>query len=167
VKAVYALFPDPQSAQLAVESLRAAGVSDADITVISSEPFEEFEFSRYDRETWIYWIAAAGGTLGLLFGYWLTRMTELDWPLQTGAMPIVALWPNLVIIFEMTMLSAILSTVATLLVTARLPRRRPLLYDPEVSAGRILVGLENPRQPLDALERALALGRGVQVKTIS
>ena len=35
----------------------------------------------------------------------LTTGTELAWPLNTGGMPIVAWWPNLVIIFEMTMLA--------------------------------------------------------------
>ena len=46
MSAVYALFADPASAQAAVEELRAVGVSTADITVISSEPFEHHEFSQ-------------------------------------------------------------------------------------------------------------------------
>ena len=55
-------------------------------------------------------------------------------------MPIVAWWPNLIVIFEMTMLGAILATVITLIVTAGLGRRMPTLYDPEVTNGKILVG---------------------------
>ena len=156
VKAVYALFADPDSAQRAVDNLREAGVADREITVISSTPFEDHEFSHRDRATWIYWIAGAGGAVGLTFGYWLTSVTQRAWPLQTGGMPIVAMWPNLVVIFELTMLFAIVATVVTLLVTAKLPRRRPALYDPEVSNGLILVGLENPRVPLETIERALA-----------
>jgi Alternative complex III, ActD subunit len=166
VKAVYALFADPDSAQRAVENLRQAGVPDSDITIISSEPFEEYEFSQRDRATWIYWIASAGGAVGLTLGYWLTSMTQRAWPLRTGGMPIVAMWPNLVVIFELTMLFAIVATVATLLVTAKLPRRRPALYDPEVSNGRILVGLEDPRLPLPTIERALAWRSGIGLKTI-
>jgi hypothetical protein len=166
VKAVYALFTDPDSAQRAVDNLRAAGVADADITVISSEPFEEYEFSHRDRATWIYWIASASGAVGLLFGYWLTSMTARAWPLRTGGMPIVAMWPHLVVMFELTMLFAIVATVVSLLVSAKLPRRRPALYDPEVSNGRILVGLHAPRLPLETVERALAWRAGVQLKTI-
>jgi hypothetical protein len=165
VTAVYALFSDPGSAQAAVEELRAVGVPTADILVMSSEPFESHEFSQRDKRTWMFWIAGAGGVVGLAFGYWLTRMTELAWPLPTGGMPIVALWPNLVIIFELTMLFGLLSTVVTLLITAQLPRRRPRLYDPAVSDGRILVGLEDPTVPMDALARALTV-RGGQLKTI-
>ena len=166
MKAVYALFADPDSAQRAVENLRDAGVPDSDITVISSEPFEEYEFSHRDRATWIYRIAGAGGAVGLIFGVWLTAATQRAWPLQTGGMPIVAMWPNLVVIFELTMLFAIVATVVTLLVTAKLPRRRPALYDPEVSNGLILVGLEDPRVPLETIERALAWHAHSSLKTI-
>jgi hypothetical protein len=165
VSAIYALFSDPESAQVAVNGLRSAGVADRDITVISSEPFEAHEFFHRDKETWMFRIAGAGGAVGLAFAYWLTRTTERAWPLPTGGMPIVAMWPNLVILFELTMLFAVLSTVATLLVTARLPGRRPTLYDPAVSEGRILVGVENPSTPLDALHRALTACGG-QLKTL-
>src|SRR5262245_62909150 len=105
----------------------------------------------------MFWIAAAGGILGLAFSTWLTRLTELAWPLNTGNMPIVAWWPNLIVMFELTMLGGILAAVVTLLVTARLVRRRPALYDPAVSDGRILVGVEDPRDGA-AVERALAGG---------
>ena len=39
-KAVYALYPDGESAQRAVNGLRAAGVADSGITVISGEPID-------------------------------------------------------------------------------------------------------------------------------
>jgi hypothetical protein len=92
-------------------------------------------------------------------------MTELAWPLPTGNMPIVAWWPNLIVIFEMTMLGAILSAVGTLIVTARLGRRGPALYDPAVTAGKILVGvLDPPPATLPALERALTAAGHVELK---
>lgn len=164
MKMVYALYADPRAAQHAVDNLRAAGVPPGEITVISSEPLEAHELSHRDKATWMFWIAAAAGALGLAFGAGLTWFTERAWPLRTGGMPIVAWWPNLIIVFELTMLFAMLATVITLLVTAKLPRRRPRLYDPAVSDGRILVGLENPRVSADALERALGHG---QLKTIT
>jgi hypothetical protein len=166
-KALYALFADPDSAQRGVDNLRAAGVTKAEITVISAEPFEDHEFSRRDRPTRIYWLAGAGGAIGLISGYFLTSATERAWPLPTGGMPIVSMWPNLVIMFELTMLFAILTTVAALLVTGRLVRRKSSLYDTEVSEGWILVGLERPDSAsIDSLERALIAGGG-RVKTIA
>jgi len=160
----YALFSDPDAAQAAVDRLQEAGVAEDEIAVISSEPFEGHRFSHRDRATWMFWIAGAAGVAGLLFASWLTTTTERAWPLPTGGMPIVAHWPNLVIIFETTMLSAIVCTVITLLVTARIPRRRPALYDPAVSEGMILVGVEDTRVSPSAVERALAAAGGLPTR---
>ena len=38
MKAIYALYPDGQSAQQGVNRLRQAGVADADITILSGQP---------------------------------------------------------------------------------------------------------------------------------
>src|SRR3954447_13946445 len=103
----------------------------------------------------------------MLLGAWLTRFTEVAWPLNTGNMPIVAWWPNLIIIFELTMLGAIVATVITLVVSAGLLRRRPALYDPEVTDGKILVGVETPDgERAKTIERALLAAPGARIKTI-
>src|SRR6476661_4020870 len=141
MSACYALFGNGESAQRAVNALRASGVADADITVISSVPMEDYEFAAIDHRTMIWYIASAGGFVGLAAGTWLTRMTELAWPLSTGNMPIVAWWPNLIVMFELTMLGGILAAVATLMVTGGLLRKTPTLYDPSVTDGKILVGV--------------------------
>ncbi len=157
MSAVYALYSSPDAAQRAVDNLHAAGLGDDRITIVSGEPYEEYAFAHRDKATWMWHIAAFGGFVGLTIATWLTRMTELAWPLPTGNMPIVAWWPNLIVMFELTMLGGILAAVITLLVTARLPSRRTALYDPEVMDGKILVGVENPADAA-AVERALAGG---------
>ena len=43
--------------------------------------------------------------------------------MNVGGLPIFAWWPNLIIIFELTMLGAITATVVTLVVSALLPSR--------------------------------------------
>jgi len=164
MSAIYGLYSDPTTAQRAVDNLRSAGLSDADITVISSEPFEHFEFGHRDAKTAMPWIAAAAGLFGMVASYYLLGLSQMSWPLKTSGMPIVPLWTNLIIIFEMTMLSAIIATVITLLVTAGLPSRGGKLYDPEVSDGYILVGVENPSDAA-RLEAALAIDGG-RVKNI-
>ena len=167
MKAVYALYSDGESAQRAVNGLRAAGIADSGITVISGEPMEDFEFSEMNKDTWIWYMASAGGFAGLVAATWLTTMTETSWPISTGNMPIVSWWPNMIIMFEMTMLGAILATVITLLVSGGLLRRRPLLYDPEVTDGKILVGVEDATESaMPELERALKVHPHVLLKTI-
>jgi len=157
MSAVYALYPTPDAAQRAVNNLHAAGVPDEQITIVSAEPFEEHQFAHRDKATAMGWIALAGAIVGLVVATWLTRMTELAWPLPTGNMPIVAWWPNLIVMFELTMLGGILAAVITLLVTGELVRRRPAFYDPAVSDGQILVGVAAPGDAA-VVERALAGG---------
>jgi hypothetical protein len=60
--------------------------------------------------------------------------------------------------FELTMLGGILATVATLLVSGRLARPTPPLYDRAVSEGKILVGVESPSGDIRAIEAALRPG---------
>ena len=105
--AMYGLFATPELAQQAVDGLRAAGVPDREITIQSSEPLEEYEFGSRDRETVMPWIAVLGGAIGLAAGYLLTSITQQAWPINTGGMPIVTNWTNLIVIFELTMLGAV------------------------------------------------------------
>ena len=165
--ALYALYPDGHSAQRAVNGLRAAGVKDQEITVISAQPMEEFEFSHIGARSAMWYIACLGGLVGFASATGLAYLTETSWPIQTGGMPILSWWPNLIIMFELTMLGAILASVATLIVTAGLGRRRPALYDPAVTDGQILVGVENPPEAsVPDLQRALQVHPSVTLKTI-
>jgi hypothetical protein len=165
VKAVYGLYPTGQAAQQAVNRLRAAGVADREITIMSSQPMEDFEFGHIDRKTWMWWIACGGGLLGMASAFGLSWLTETSWPINVGGLPTFAWWPNLIIIFELTMLGAILATVITLVVSARLGRTSTI-YDPEVSEGKILVGVEDGSEDrLLQIQRALAAAPG-EIRTV-
>jgi hypothetical protein len=166
VKAIYALCPDGRAAQQAVNRLRAEGFADREITVLSPQPMEDYEFGRRDKATWMWWIACGGALVGMATALGLTWVTEMSWQIDVGGLPSFAWWPNLIIFFELTMLGAIVATVATLVVTARLGRRSAL-YDPQVSDGKILVGIEDPPDSaLPKLEAALSAVREALVKTV-
>jgi hypothetical protein len=143
---IYGLFPDPDSADRGMRALRAAGVDANHLVVMSPQPFEEFEFAQIDRKTPMPWIAALGGLIGGLSGYWLAWYTQVAYPLpiNTGGMPIVAKWPTGIVTYELTMLGAIIATVIVLLVAGRLLHWKFDLYDPEISQGKILVGVTDP-----------------------
>jgi hypothetical protein len=166
VKAIYALYPDGLSAQQGVNRLRAAGIADDDITIISPQPMEDYEFGQRHAKTWMWWIACGGALTGTATALGLSWLTETSWPINVGGLPTFAWWPNLIIVFELTMLGAIIATVITLIVTAGLGRGGGL-YDPEVSDGKILVGVENPKtDAVPELEKALGAPPGAHVKTV-
>jgi hypothetical protein len=165
MRAVYALYPDGHAAQQAVDGLRAAGLADAEITICSPQPMEDFEFGNIDKKSWMWWIACGGAAVGASAALGLAWLTETSWPIDVGGLPTWAWWPNLIITFELTMLGAIVATVITLVITAGFGRQKGRLYDPEVSDGKILVGVENPRDAsLSAFESALTAPPGAELR---
>ena len=166
--AIYGLYPDPGTAQRAVDGLRAAGLSERDIIVMSGEPVDAYEFGRRDEATWLPWIATAGGIVGFCLGAWLTTMTQRAWPIETGGMPIVPWWPNLIVMFELTMLGGIVATVVGLLITAGIPGRTAPIYDPAVTDGFILVGVLNPPEnSVTNLDRVLSTAGVGRITTLT
>jgi hypothetical protein len=167
VKAIYGLYTEGASAQSAVDRLRAAGVADRDITVLSPEPREDLAFSHMHPRTYMWYFACLGGVIGFSLATALAYISETSWPIVVGGLPIVAWWPNLIIMFELTMLGAITATVLTLLVSGELALSRRGIYDPEVTSGSILVGVENPPDSsLTAFEQALSAPPGARIKKI-
>jgi hypothetical protein len=156
MKAIYGVYDSAEGAQRGFDGLRAAGLARREILVLSSEPHEEFEFGRQDNKTAMPWIAAGGAALGLAAAYLLTSLTQQDLPLVTGGMPIVTGMTNLIILFELTMLGAVMATVATLVRSAGFFKRVPEYYEPEVSEGRIVIGVVQPdAMKVTVIERAL------------
>jgi ABC-type Fe3+ transport system permease subunit len=167
VKAVYGLYADGQAAQQAVNRLRAAGLSDREITILSSRPMEDYEFGHIDSRSWIWWIACGGALVGMVLAILYIYVSATGWEMNVGGLPVIAWWPAAIITFELTMLGAIISTVITLVITAGLGRGSGRLYDPEVSDGKILVGVENPPEAtVNDLQTALGAPPGARVKTL-
>lgn len=171
MNAIYALYADPDAAQRAVTLIERAGprlgLSVQKIEVLSSEPFEEHEFGRREAKSYMPWLAAFGGVLGGLSAYQFVTAVQRSFPIVTGGMSITPLWTNGIIVYELTMLGAILMTVVTLLLRARLPDWRKQLYDPAVSEGMILVGVTQPPSGSVAeIERVFREAGAEQVKRV-
>lgn len=163
---IYGLFPDPDSAERGMNALHRAGISPKRIVVMSAEPFDEYSFSKMDHATPMPWLAAAGGVVGGTCGFLLARLTQEAYPIVTGGMPILAAWPTGIVTYELTMLGAVLTTVVTLLITTKLPNWRHKLYDPEVSYGKILIGVLEPSDAARGeIENRLRGAGAVAVKT--
>ena len=170
MKSLYALYSDPDAAQRAVNALKLAGgslgISERQIVVVTAEPFDGYDFSDEHAKTHMFFLASIGGILGAMLGYWLTRFTQVSYPLNTGGMPIASLWTNGIIIYELTMLGGIVSTLATLLITARLPHFGESLSDPAIWHGKILVGVTDPPdQARPELERQFRQAGASEVKS--
>ena len=149
MKAVYSLVSTPERAQRVHDALRAAshdlGFDPNKIVVLSGEPIEGVEFSEQHAKGLLFPLAACGGIVGGFTGYLLTTLTQHVYPLNTGGMAISPVWTNGIIVYELTMLGAILTTLVSLLITAKLPNWKAGSFsDPEIWTGKILVGVQDP-----------------------
>jgi Alternative complex III, ActD subunit len=141
---IYGLFPGPHSAERGMNALRDAGVPKDKIVVMASEPFEEYSFAQGEQTSIMGWIAVGGGVLGGITGFSIAWIAQSVYPLVTGGMPILAPWPTGIVTYEVTMMGAVLVTVIALLIGGRIPDWSQKLYDPEISYGKVLIGVIDP-----------------------
>jgi len=172
MKALYGLYADPEAAQRAVDSLRAATSElkfDArQIVIVSGEPHEGYEFTDSHTTASPYRWAVLGAAVGGMIGYLLTTLSQKSYPLPTGGMSLTPAWTNGIIVYEMIMLGAILTTLVVLLIGAGLPNFKGVITDPEIGTGKILVGVVDPPENSQAeLERRLLQAGASQVKQSS
>lgn len=171
---VVASFVGPIAARRAIESLLSAGVNRENITVISSVPLDELQGAESEKAAVMPWLVALGAILGGIAGYLLVSLTQMSYPIATGGMPIVSLWTDGIIIYELTMLGAILSTLLVLCWTAPLLRwkRQPLdrpvdgedivleIVPPTAELQeRVRIALQNRTPESEARERRSDTGR--------
>jgi Protein of unknown function (DUF3341) len=165
---IYGLFASPDLAERGVNALRAAGIARENIVIMSSEPYDQYAFTRFEHRTIMPWLATAGGLVGGTLGFLLARYTQVAYPITVGNMPRISPWPTAIVTYELTMFGAVMTTVITLLITARLGRRRAAPYDAEISNGKILIGVIDPSDAARAdLEQRLRGAGADQVKSTS
>jgi hypothetical protein len=169
---LYGLYADPETAQVAVDALNAATSAlkfdPQQILIVSGEPHEGYDFADSHLTSLPYRWAVLGGAIGALSGYLLATLTQKAYPIVTGGMPIKPPWTNGIIIYELTMLGAILMTLVVLLRGARLPNFKGVVTDPEIWMGKILVGVvDPPKASSSELEKCLLQAGATRVKQTS
>jgi hypothetical protein len=162
---VMGLFADPTAAGQATRTLANRGFAPGSTTVISAMPYPEEAFALDHRRSRVPFFTVLGALGGISLGALIGIGTVLDYPLVTGGMPIIA-WPTLgVILYEFTMLGAMVMTFAGLLALARLPRRTPVHYDARISDGLIGVAVRCPTPERASAAEQILSAAGAQEGT--
>ena len=138
---ILGIFRDIESAGREVEGLVRAGFTEAQITSLTSVAYPDGVLVQTERRSWFRWLALAGGVAGAGAGFLLAAGTAWLYPVQTGDKPIIALFPTGIITFEITMLFAIVGTMAGMFLEMRLPSRSARLYDPAIADGCIGISI--------------------------
>ena len=78
-----------------------------------------------------------GAIIGLTLSIFITTATQIAYPLVTGGKPILSIFAMLIIMYEMTMLSAVVTTVVGIIFESRLPKFNLGAYDTRITEGLI------------------------------
>ncbi len=149
------LFHEAEPTADTIEHLRAIGVTDEQITVMSAMPYRPEMLGRPPIKTRLPSIALIGAVLGALTAGFLTVGIFLLYPLHQGGQPIIPIPPSLIVFFEVIMLGTMWATFFGLLVRNRFPDMREATYDPRITEGHVGVLAEVDESLADQVEKVL------------
>jgi hypothetical protein len=159
------IFSDAGDAAQAVTALRRAGFGGPDLDVLSGCPYPEGAFGEEPSRHHLYAYPFAGAACGLAVGIFLTVGTQLSFPVVTGGKPILSVPPMINVLYEGTLLGAIIATFLGVLFESRLPDLETTPYDPRITEGYLGVLVRPGGERRDEAERALRDAGAVDVVT--
>lgn len=134
------LYEGPDAAADAVGNLQEAGFEDNAIEVLSATPYPEGAFGEQEIKHRLFTFPFAGAACGLAIGIAWVVGAQVSLPIVTGGKPIVAFPAIIQILYEGTMLGAVLFTIIGVLFESRLPDGIGL-YDERITDGYIGVSV--------------------------
>lgn len=150
-----ALFEDIDPAANGIEKLHEMGVPDDNINVISGVPVSHKILGRPHPWTNVSRLALGGAIAGFCIGAFLNYGTPYLYTVPVGGQYITPIPPGMILLFEMTMLFALLSTFLGVFLDSYFPNYRPLEYVPEISDGKIGVFFRVPQDEQQKFTDAL------------
>ena len=118
----------------ALDAVTKCKESKIDYRMYSPVPRHEIEEVTYPEKSPVRRVSLTGAVTGLTFGFGLSILTALDWPLRTSAKNIVSIPGFFVPGYECTILFGGVCTLLALLFFCRIPNLlRAVGYDPRFS----------------------------------
>ncbi len=134
---ILGLFQQPEPAADAMDGLKEAGFELGTFDVLTGTPYPEGAFGEHVPQHRLFRFPAFGAIIGFTLSIFLTAVTQLAYPLVTGGKPILSIFAMLIIMYEMTMLAAVIATVIGIIFESRLPNLKPGVYDTRITEGWI------------------------------
>lgn len=127
-RGVAGIWLDEHKFVAAAAKVRAAGAKNFE--ALSPFPLHGIDEAMGIPRSWIPWVTFTFGLIGFSFGTWFTWWASaVDWPINIGGKPMWSLPAFIPIMFELTILFAALSSVATLIIVCGLPKVDPPIID--------------------------------------
>ena len=151
-----ALFEEIDPAANAIEKLHEMGMTNDRIEVISGVPISHRMLGRPHPWTNVSRLALVGAVGGFLFGLFLNFGTPSLYAVRVGGQALFPIPPGLILVFEMTMLFALLSTFLGVFLESYFPNYSRMDYVPEISDGKIGVFFRVLREEQEKFVEALS-----------
>jgi hypothetical protein len=163
---ILGLFHEATPTADTIDALRALGVPDERITVLTGVPYRPEILGREAKYENLAPIAIIGAISGLLIALFLVVGTPLLYPIHVGGQPIIPIPPSIIIIFEFTIGGTMVATFAGLLAVSRFPLFGRRVYDERITEGHIgvLTRVDESLQP--QVEEALKARGAHHMKVI-
>lgn len=140
------IFQNPEQVADAMTQLQDDGFPGQDLDIYSGSPYPEGAFGEHDPGHRLYVWPFIGAICGFTAAILITAGTQISYPLVTGGKPLLSIPPMTIIIYEGTMLGALIFTVLGVLFESRLPKRKLGLYDPRITEGYLGVLVNCPEE---------------------
>ena len=154
-RSVIGLFTDEDAAADAMDAVASAGFGQGEYEVLTGTPYPEGTFGEAEPVHKLYRFPLVGAACGFIVGLLLTAGTQLAFPLVTGGKPLLSIPPMAIIMYEGTMLGAIIFTVFGIIFESRLPRLFMGAYDTRITEGYIGIAVTAEEGRMEGAEGVL------------
>src|SRR6185437_10222308 len=161
---VLGLYSDIDSAVAGVDKLAEAGIHREDFEVLSNAPYPEGGFGHDHSTSRLGLWPVVGACCGFAVGLLVTGGTQVVYPMVTDGKPLFSIPPMVVIMYEGTMLAAVIFTVLGAIFESRLPRFNREIYDTRITDGFIGILVHAPEEKAAAAADAMRAAGAVDVK---
>ena len=163
-RSVLGVYSEVDAAADAMDSLKEAGYTSDEYEVLTGTPYPEGTFGEAEPVHKLFRWPLMGAACGFIIGLILTTGSQLAYPLVTGGKPILSIPPMTIIIYEGTMLGAIIFTVIGVIIESRLPRLFMGAYDTRITEGYIGVTVTVDEDRIARAEDVLRGGGAADIK---
>jgi len=164
-----ALFSDFHEAALAIAALRQShirGFKMADVTLKSPIEHPECAAELGHRPVYIQLFSALGAALGAGLGFLLISSAQANFlRQQRGGFPIVPIPPNMVITYELFILTSVFFTVIACVVFWKLPGRRSRLYNVDISVDKIGLLVKSDPEAVAPIKEIFSRHHALEIST--